>query len=193
MIMSTGIADIEDIDLAIEACHSVGNHQIALLKCTSAYPTPLEDSHLNSIPFLQSKYQTVIGLSDHTLGTIVPITAVALGARIVEKHFILDRSLGGVDSAFSLDAMEFKEMVDSIRDVEKALGQSEYFLSEKGRKAKVSARSLYITQDMKKGDVFTHENVRSVRPAYGLHPQHLKEILSIKKAATAQPETKKQK
>ena len=189
IIISTGIADIEDIDLAVEACHSVGNHQISLLKCTSAYPTPLEDSHLQSIPFLQSKYKVVIGLSDHTLGTIVPITAVALGARIVEKHFILDRSLGGVDSAFSLDAGEFKHMVDSIRDIEKALGQSEYFLSEKGKRAKVSARSLYITQDMKKGEVFTLDKVRSVRPSYGLHPQYLEQVLGKRVAKDVEAAT----
>ncbi|MEZ4888841.1 MAG: pseudaminic acid synthase [Chitinophagales bacterium] len=180
VIMSTGIADLSDIELAIAACHSVGNHQIALLKCTSAYPTPLEDAHLQNIPFLASKYNTIVGLSDHTLGTIVPITAVALGARIVEKHFILDRNLGGVDSAFSLDATEFKEMVDSIRNVEKALGQKDYFLPEKSKRAKVSARSLYISQDMKKGDVFTLDNVRSVRPAYGLHPQYLEQVLGKK-------------
>jgi pseudaminic acid synthase len=177
LIISTGIARPEDIELALQSCKEEGNQQVALLKCTSAYPTPLEDANLQNIPWLQATYGCVVGLSDHTLGTLAPTLAVALGARIIEKHFILDRKLGGVDAAFSLDAKEFKQMVDAVRDTEKALGQAEYELGEKGEDARVSARSLIVTEDIPKGAPFTKENLRSLRPGAGLPPRFLPEIL----------------
>ncbi len=177
IIISTGIANEEDIKDAVEACHSVGNYQIALLKCTSAYPTPLEEVNLNVIPELKRKFNTIIGLSDHTLGSLVPTGAVALGARIIEKHFILDRKLGGPDAAFSMEPHEFKAMIDTVRDLEKAMGKSEIIISEKVEKNRQFARSLFIVEDVKKGDLLTPENVRSIRPGYGIRPKHLENIL----------------
>lgn len=177
LIISTGIARPEDIELALQTCREEDNDKIALLKCTSAYPTPLEEANLRNIPWLQKTYGCAVGLSDHTLGTLAPTLAVALGARIIEKHFILDRSLGGVDSAFSLDAQEFRQMVEAVRDTEKALGQAEYFLGPKGEEARASARSLIVTEDIPKGATFTRENLRSLRPGAGLNPRFLPEIL----------------
>ncbi len=180
VIISTGIADIEDIDEAINACKNAGNEQIILLKCASAYPTPLAEVNLKTIKFLKEKYGTLVGLSDHTLGVSVPIAAVALGACLIEKHLILDRNLGGPDAAFSLEPKEFKLMVDSIREVEKALGDSKYQLTEKMKKSKEFSRSLFITQDIKAGELLSEENVRSIRPAFGLHTKYLKDVLGKK-------------
>ena len=180
MIMSTGIANIEDINDAIEACISSGNNQIILLKCTSAYPTPFEEVHLNSIPTIRNQFNCHIGLSDHTLGNIVPLGAVALGAKIIEKHFILKRSLGGPDAAFSLEPDEFKQMVNQIRDLENALGKSEIFVSKKVEKSRQFARSLYVVEDIKEGEVFTVKNIRSIRPGYGLKPKYLYEVIGKK-------------
>ncbi len=177
IIISTGIASLKDIELAVNTCRKVGNNQIALLKCTSAYPTPLSEVNLKNIPLLQDTFGVVSGLSDHTMSTTVPVAAVALGARIIEKHIILDRSLGGVDSAFSLDKDEFKEMVEAVRNTEEALGSSSYVQTEKMKKASISARSLIVVQDMEPGQPFTPENLKSLRPGYGLHPSHLANIL----------------
>jgi pseudaminic acid synthase len=177
MIISTGIASEADIDLAINTCKKAGNEDIILLKCTSEYPAQLEDANLRAIPFLREKFNVPVGLSDHTLGHTVPMVAAALGASIIEKHVILDKSLGGVDSAFSLDIKQFREMVNSVRDVEKSLGKSEIFLTEKILKARESSRSLYVVKNVKKGEIVTSENLRSIRPGYGLHTMYYYELL----------------
>jgi len=177
VIISTGIATLSDIEEAINACKRVGNEQIILLKCVSEYPTPYEDANLRTIPNMRETFGVLVGLSDHTLGIAVPIASVALGAVMVEKHFILDRNLGGPDSAFSLEPEEFKAMVSAIRQVEKALGKVSYELTERQKAMKKFSRSLFVAKDMKAGEVFTEENVRSVRPGVGLHPKYLRNIL----------------
>ena len=177
IIISTGIASLEDIELAVKACLNKDNDKIALLKCTSSYPAPLEEINLNTIPDINDKFGVIVGLSDHTLGGEVSTAAVALGASIIEKHFILDRNIGGPDSEFSMEPNEFKAMVDSIRNVEKALGRVSYVLSDKMKSNREFSRSLFVVKDMKKGDIITEDNVRSIRPGFGLHPKYLKEIL----------------
>ena len=180
VIISTGIATISDIEEAVNTCKRMGNNQIALLKCTSAYPAPLEEINLKTIPNLADTFKTVVGLSDHTLGISVPIASVALGACIIEKHLTLDRSLGGPDAAFSLEPDELKTMAKSVREVEKALGEVSYDLTEKMKKSRELSRSLFVVKDMKAGEVFTEENIRSIRPGYGLSPKYLKDILGKK-------------
>jgi len=180
VIISTGIATFSDIEEAVNACKRMGNKQIALLKCTSAYPAPLEEINLKIIPNLANTFKAVVGLSDHTLGISVPIASVALGACIIEKHLTLDRALGGPDAAFSLEPEEFKAMVKSIREVEKALGEVSYDLTEKMKRSREFSRSLFVVKDMKAGEIFTEENIRSIRPGYGLHPKYLKGILCKK-------------
>ncbi len=180
VIISTGIATLSDIESAILACHRMKNYQIALLKCVSSYPTSLNEVNLRSIPYLEKIFNVVVGLSDHTLSFSVSVAAVTLGAKIIEKHFILDRSLGGPDAAFSLEPDEFKRMVLAIREIEEALGESSYKLSEKQVKARVFSRSLYVVQDVSAGDIISESNVRSIRPGYGLHPKYLKDIIGKK-------------
>ncbi|WP_407393595.1 pseudaminic acid synthase [Methanobrevibacter sp.] len=180
IIISTGIANLEDIELAIKSCLDAGNDKIALLKCTSSYPAPLDEINLNTIPDIKNKFNVIVGLSDHTLGVEVSTAAVALGAKIIEKHFILDRNMGGPDSEFSMEPNEFKHMVDSIRNVEMALGTVSYELSDKMKANREFSRSLFIVEDMKNGDIITEDNVRSIRPGFGLHPKYLKEILGKK-------------
>ncbi len=182
MIISTGIARESDIQDAVDACKAEGNDQIILLKCTSAYPTPMDEVNLNSIPTIRSKFNCHVGLSDHTLGELVPIGAVALGAVIIEKHFILDRSLGGPDSAFSMEPHEFKKMVDSVRGMKAALGSKEIMLSTKVEKSRKFARSLFVVEDIREGELLTAKNIRSIRPGNGLAPKFLCEIIG-KKAA----------
>jgi pseudaminic acid synthase len=177
IIISTGIATLSDIEEAVNACKRMGNNQIALLKCTSAYPAPLEEINLKTIPNLADTFKIVVGISDHTLGISVSIASVALGACIIEKHLTLDRKLGGPDAAFSLEPEEFKAMVKSVREVEKALGEVSYELTEKMKKSREFSRSLFVVKDIKAGEIFTEENIRSIRPGYGLHPKYLKEIL----------------
>lgn len=177
MIISTGMATIEEIQDVVDICRSEGNHEIALLKCTSAYPAPLEDANLKTIPNLAETFGVIAGFSDHTLGSTAPIAAVALGAKIIEKHFILDKSIGGADADFSMDKNEFIEMINAIRDVEKLLGKVDYSMTDKKQKSRRFARSLYIASNIKKGEIFTEQNIRSVRPGYGMHPKHLKDIL----------------
>ncbi|MDW7733454.1 MAG: pseudaminic acid synthase, partial [Methanolobus sp.] len=155
VLISTGIATLADIEEAVDACKKMGNNQVALLKCTSAYPAPLEEVNLRTIPNLADTFNTVVGLSDHTLGISVPIAAVALGAKIIEKHFILNRNMGGPDAAFSMEPDEFRSMVDAVRDVEKALGTVNYDLTEKTKKSREFSRSLFIVNDIKAGDLFT--------------------------------------
>ena len=177
MIISTGIATIDEIQDAVDICRSEGNDDIVFLKCTSAYPAPLEEANLTMIPNLAQTFGVLSGFSDHTLGSTAPITAVALGAKVIEKHFILDKSIGGADADFSIDRQEFGDMIKAIRDVEKLLGRVDYSMTEKKKKSRQFSRSLYVAKDIKKGEVFTEENVRSVRPGYGMHPKHLSDIL----------------
>ncbi|WP_024955474.1 pseudaminic acid synthase [Sulfurospirillum arcachonense] len=180
IIISTGIATFEEIEDVVEICKDEGNENIILLKCTSAYPAPLEEANLNMIPNLAKTFGVISGFSDHTLGTTAPIAAVSLGAKVIEKHFILDRSIGGADADFSLDKKEFTQMVKTIRDTEKLLGSVDYSLSEKKQKSRAFSRSLYVSKDIKKGEIFSEENVKSVRPGYGMHPKYLKDILGKK-------------
>ena len=177
VIISTGIATFLDIEEAVAACHRAGNGQIALLKCTSAYPAPFEEINLMTIPHMQSIFKAVIGISDHTLGTSVPIAAAALGAKIIEKHFILDRSYASPDSAFSLEPKEFKAMVKAVRETEMALGEASYELTSKTKKSREFCRSLFAVRNIEKGAVITEDDVKSIRPGFGLHPKHLKDIL----------------
>lgn len=177
IIISTGIATIEEIQDAVDICKSVGNHEIILLKCTSAYPAALEDANLLTIPNLSQTFGVIAGFSDHTLGITAPIVATTLGAKVIEKHFILDKSIGGADAEFSLDKKEFEEMIKAVRDTEKLLGKVDYSMTEKKKKSRQFARSLYVSKDIKKGEVFSNDNIRSVRPGYGLHPKYLKDFL----------------
>jgi pseudaminic acid synthase len=182
MIISTGIATLSDIEEAINACKRMNNDQIVLLKCTSEYPSPLEEINLKTIPHMIETFKTIVGLSDHTLGVSVPVGAVALGAKIIEKHFTLSRSMGGPDAAFSLEPEEFSQMVRSVREVEKALGDVSYELSDKSMKSREFSRSLFVVKDVKEGEIFTEENVRSIRPGFGLQPKYYNYILG-KRAA----------
>lgn len=177
VIISTGIAEIEDIELALDACKRMGNTNIALLKCTSSYPAPIEEANMIMISDLAKKFNVISGLSDHTMGSTVPIVATVLGARIIEKHFILNRNIGGPDADFSMDEIEFTAMVKAVREAEKAVGVVDYNLTSKQKKGKDFSRSLYVSNDIKKGEVFTEENVRSVRPGFGLHPKYYSKIL----------------
>ena len=180
VIISTGIAKEEDIFLAIQACKNVGNHEIALLKCTSSYPSPIEEANLIMIQDLAKKFNCVSGLSDHTIGSTAAIAATALGAKIIEKHFILDHSVGGPDASFSMNEKEFGLMVKSIRDAEKSIGKVNYNLTEKQLKGKEFSRSLYVVEDVKKNQTVSKKNVKSIRPGYGLHPKHYNEIIGKK-------------
>lgn len=177
IILSTGIAMEEDIKLALDTIYAEGNRDITLLKCTSAYPAPIEDANLLTIPDMKQRFGVKVGLSDHSEGSTVPMAAVALGAEVVEKHFIIDRSIGGPDSAFSMNADEFAKMVQDVRNVEKALGTVHYPTESSKIKGREFSRSLYIAEDMKAGDVITEKNVRSVRPGLGTHPKYLPEII----------------
>ncbi len=177
MIMSIGIAELEDIELAVKTCRDAGNNNITLLKCTSSYPAPIEEANLATIPDLKQRFDVEVGLSDHTLGIVAPVVAVTLGARVIEKHFIFDKSIGGPDASFSLDEKEFTNMVTAIRQAEKAVGKVTYELTDKVKASRKFARSLFIIKDIKAGETFTVENVRSIRPGYGLHPKYLREIL----------------
>jgi pseudaminic acid synthase len=177
IIISTGVATSEDITEAIRVCRKAGNEQVAILKCTSAYPTPMEELNLKTIPDIAQKFKVVAGLSDHTMGSTITVAAVALGAKIIEKHFILDRKLGGPDGSFSMEPLEFRQMVDQIRDVEKALGKVNYELTPKAKKSRQHSRSLFVVADIKKGEKFTTENVRSIRPGFGLAPKFINDVI----------------
>lgn len=180
VIMSTGVATRSDIEEAVNACRRMKNYQIALLKCTSSYPASPEEMNLKTIPDIAKEFNVMSGLSDHTLSMAVPILSIALGAKIIEKHFILDKKLGGPDAAFSLCMDEFKEMVESIKEAEKALGKVSYEMTEKSKKNRTFSRSLFVVKDVKSKEVFTEESVRSIRPAGGLSPKYLNEILGKK-------------
>ncbi|WMN12472.1 pseudaminic acid synthase [Marivirga salinae] len=177
VILSTGIAGKEDIELALDACKRMGNEDIALLKCTSSYPAPIDEANMVMVKDLRERYGVISGLSDHTMGSTVPIVATCFGAKIIEKHFILDHSVGGPDASFSMDEKEFTEMVKVVREAEKAIGKVDYTLTEKQTKGKDFSRSLYVVEDIKKGDKFTEENVRSIRPGFGMHPKHYYNVI----------------
>ena len=180
IIMSTGIATKEDIENAINTCRKVGNNNILLMKCTSSYPAPIDAANLRMIPDMKKRFGVRVGLSDHSMGHIVASTAVALGAEMVEKHFILDRRLGGPDAAFSMEPDEFKEMIAAIRNVEKSLGKVDYSLSERPLGNRHFAKSLFVVEDVKEGDVLTKRNVKAIRPFNGLLPIYLNEVLGKK-------------
>ena len=180
MIISTGIATPDDIQLAIDTCHNVGNHDITLLHCVSSYPAPLENINLLTMNDMATRFGVKVGLSDHTLGSDVAIASVALGACMVEKHFILDRSIGGPDAAFSMQQDEFTTMVTSIRNVEKSLGNVRYEEDASKISGREFARSLYVTEDIKNGEIITEKNVRSIRPGYGLHPKYLSNLIGTR-------------
>lgn len=177
MVISTGIATPDDIQAALDACRKVGNDDITLLHCVSSYPAPLESVHLRTMMDMAERYGVRVGLSDHTMGSDVAIAAVAMGATMIEKHFILDRAIGGPDASFSMEPNDFDAMVHSIRNVEKALGTVTYKLDPSAIKGREFARSLYVAQPIKAGEVITEENVRSVRPGYSLHPRYLPQII----------------
>ncbi|MGB6127793.1 MAG: pseudaminic acid synthase [Psychrilyobacter sp.] len=180
MIMSTGVATLEEIYEAVEACKKMGNNDITLLKCTSQYPAKLEDANLRTMVDMKDKFGVKVGLSDHTMGSAVPVAATTLGAEVIEKHFILDREIGGPDASFSMTPEEFKEMVDRVREVEKTLGVVDYSLTESKIKSRKFSRSLFVVKDIKKGEILTEKNVRSIRPGDGMSPKYYKEILGEK-------------
>ena len=177
IIISTGIATLKEIEDVVKICHKEGNEEIILLKCTSSYPAPFENANLKTILDMKKKFDVEVGFSDHTLGIVAPVVAVSLGAKVIEKHFILDKSIGGADADFSLNKTEFKQMIQAVRDAEKLLGKVSYEVSQKSRQF---ARSLYVAKDIKKGEKFTKEIIRSVRPGFGIHPKYLKEIIGTK-------------
>lgn len=180
VIISTGVADFNEIEDAVNVCRNAGNNDIILLKCTSSYPAPIEEANLLMIKKMSEDFNCITGLSDHTLSNITAVTSVALGAKVIEKHFILDKSINSPDSVFSLDEKEFKQLVDDIRTVEKALGKIDYKIGLAGQKNRHFMRSLYVIKDIKKGDIFTSENIGSYRPNLGISPKYYNEILGRK-------------
>lgn len=177
MIISTGMATLDEISEAVDAARGAGAAGLALLKCTSAYPAPPEEANLRTIPDMARRFEVPVGLSDHTLGTAVPVTAVALGAAIIEKHLTLSRSDGGPDSAFSLEPTEFASMVEQIRTAERALGAVSYEPTEREAPSRILRRSLFAVEDIAAGEPLTERNVRSIRPGHGLHTRHLPELI----------------
>ena len=177
IILSTGIAEKSDIELALKTIRNRNSNQIVLLKCTSSYPAPLDEANLLTLTDYTKSFGVIPGISDHTLGITAPVVATALGAKVIEKHLILDKSIGGPDSSFSLDQNEFSQMVKNVRDAEKSLGKIDYNLTEKQKKGKDFSRSLYIVEDVKKGEKITKDNIRSIRPGFGMHPKYFKDIL----------------
>lgn len=180
VIISTGIASLEDIELALDACYRMGNHDVALLKCTSNYPAPIEDANMLMVKDFAERFNVISGLSDHTIGSTVPIVATIMGAKIIEKHFILDKEIGGPDASFSMNEVEFTAMVKAVREAESSMGVVDYQLTEKQMMARNFSRSLYIVEDINEGQTFTEDNVKSIRPGFGLHPKHYKDILGKK-------------
>lgn len=177
IIISTGIAYLEDIDLAIRTCLDEGNDKVILLKCISAYPAPYENMNLNVIPNMAETFNCICGLSDHSMGTEIAVAAVALGAKVIEKHFTLSRFDGGEDSQFSMEPQEFRNMVDQIRNVESALGRPTYMLNDEQIDSRIYSRSLFVVKDIKKGELFTENNVKSIRPGIGMHTKYWDDII----------------
>ncbi len=180
IIISTGIARNEDIELALDACYRMGNKDVALLKCTSSYPAPIEEANMAMVKDLRERYNVITGLSDHTIGSTVPIVSICFGAKIIEKHFIIDRTIGGPDASFSMNELEFSEMVIAVREAEKAIGVVDYNLTDKQLKSRDHCRSLYVVNDISAGEFITKNNVRAIRPGFGLHPKFLNEIIGKK-------------
>lgn len=180
VIISTGVADYQEIKDAVDTCRNAGNNDIILLKCTSSYPAPVEEANLLMIKKLSEDFNCITGLSDHTISNVTAAASAALGAKVIEKHFILDKSINSPDAAFSLDEKEFKSLVDDIRTVEKSLGHIDYSISPAGQKNRHFMRSLYVIKDMKKGEEFTSENIGSYRPNLGISPKYYNEILGRK-------------
>ncbi len=180
VIMSTGVASYQEIEDAVNVCRKAGNNDIILLKCTSSYPAPVEDANLLMIKKISEDFNCITGLSDHTLSNITAVTAAALGAKVIEKHFILDKSINSPDAAFSLDEKEFKHFVDDIRTAEKSLGYIDYTINKAVQKNRHFMRSLYVIKDVKKGEKFTSENIGSFRPNLGISPKYYNEILGRK-------------
>lgn len=180
IILSTGIAELTDIYLAIDTCHKAGNDNVALLKCVSEYPTPYDELNLKTIPNMSETFDCVVGLSDHSMGEAVAIAGITLGAKIIEKHLTLNRADGGPDASFSMEPDEYKHMVSSVRNVEKALGKVTYNLTDKQKNSKGRSRSLYIVEDIKEGQEFTMNNLKSIRPGYGIHTKYLYDIVGKK-------------
>lgn len=180
VIIATGIAYLEDIERAVKVCREEGNEQVILLKCTSTYPSPYEDMNLKVIPNMAQVFDCITGLSDHSMGSTAPVASVALGAKMIEKHLTLSRADGGPDAAFSMEPEEFKKMAEEVRIAEKALGRITYELTEKQKKSREDGRSLFVVKDIKAGETFTKENIRSVRPAFGLHTMYYDQVLGQK-------------
>jgi pseudaminic acid synthase len=180
VILSTGIANDNDIKMALDACKRVGNDNIALLKCTSSYPAPINEANLLMIKDFKEKFNVITGLSDHTIGSIAPVVATVLGAKIIEKHFIIDRSIGGPDASFSMNEKEFTQMVKDVRNAEKSIGRIDYKLTEKQLKGKNFSRSLYVVLDLKKGDILNEDNLKSIRPGFGTHPKFYESLIGKK-------------
>ncbi len=183
IIFATGIAYLEDMERALRVCKEEGNDQVIMLKCTSAYPSPYESMNLKVIPHMAQIFDCVTGLSDHSMGTAVAVASVALGAKMVEKHLTLSRADGGPDAAFSMEPAEFKKMVDEIRIVEKAVGKVTYELTEQQVRSREDGRSLFVVKDIKAGEELTEENIRSIRPAFGMHTMYYEEVLGKKAKA----------
>ena len=182
VILSTGVATLDEIREAVETCRKMGNHQIAILKCTSAYPAPVEEINLRTIPDIIDRFGVVCGISDHTTGINISIASVPLGVKIIERHLILDRSIGGPDAAFSLEPAEFKTMVQGIREVERALGRVTYDISPVVEKNRVFCRSLFVCENIRRGDLFSEKNIRSIRPGHGLQPKYRNQVIGCKAA-----------
>jgi pseudaminic acid synthase len=180
IILSTGVATEKDLMEALAIIKKTGNKQIAILKCTTAYPALIEDANLLSIPYIRDSFKVVAGLSDHSIGISVPIASIVLGAKIIEKHFILDRNLGGPDASFSLEPNEFKKMVDSVREVEQALGKKGYNLSKEAKKSRSSMRSLFAIDDITSGNKFSNDNIKTLRSSLGIHPKYFNSIVGKK-------------
>ena len=180
VVLATGIATEEDIKLAVNACSEVGNDDITLLKCTSAYPAPIEEANVCMIDDLAKRFGVKSGLSDHTIGSMVPVLSVAFGATMIEKHFILNKDVASEDASFSMDEKEFKDMVEKVRLAEKAIGHVDYELTNKMKASRTGCRSLYVAENVKAGEFVTEQNVRSVRPGYGLPPKFLPKLLGKK-------------
>jgi pseudaminic acid synthase len=180
IILSTGIAAIEDIELALEACRRMRNNDIVLLKCTSSYPAPINEANMIMVKDLADRFDVISGLSDHTIGATVPVVATCFGAKIIEKHFILDRSVGGPDASFSMNEGEFTEMVKAVREAENAIGTVDYTLTKSQVKGKDFSRSLYVVEDVFAGERLTENNVRSIRPGFGMHPKYLNNVIGKK-------------
>lgn len=180
VILSTGVAELEDIELALKTVRGEGNDQVALLKCVSTYPTVHHEMNLRTLSDMRERFRTVVGLSDHSVDNVAVVASIALGASVIEKHIILDPELGGPDAAFSLDPQAFAAMVREARLAEAALGEVQYDLSDRARRSREHARSLFVVEAVRAGESVTVSNVRSIRPSAGLHPRHLPDVLGRK-------------